>query len=103
MESVWGAFLLGLLLGFLPCGLLYPIFIQAAVSGGFLSGAVTMVLFGAGTGPAMLFFGLMVTKLRPYVMLILYRIAAVLIILLGVQTVLRGAAFSGWIPPGKFW
>lgn len=103
MESVWGTFLLGLLLGFLPCGLLYPIFIQAAVSGGFPSGMFTMALFGLGTVPAMMSFGILVTKLRPHFKLALYRIAAVLIILLGIQTLLRGMAFNGWIFPGKFW
>jgi sulfite exporter TauE/SafE len=103
MESVWGTFLLGLLLGFLPCGLLYPIFIQAAVSGGFPPGILTMAVFGLGTVPAMMSFGLLVTKLRPRMKLILYRIAAVLIILLGLQTFLRGMAFFGWISPGMFW
>lgn len=103
MESVWGTFLLGLLLGFLPCGLLYPIFIQAAVSGGLSSGMLTMTVFGLGTVPVMMSFGLLVSKLRPHFKLALYRIAAVLIILLGIQIFLRGMAFIGWISSGRFW
>lgn len=102
-ESVWGTFLLGLLLGFLPCGLLYPIFMNAAASGGFLSGMLTTALFGLGTVPALMSFGYLVTKIRPRLKLLLYRVAAVLIVLLGIQSFLRGMAFNGWIPMGKFW
>ncbi len=103
MESAGGTFLLGLLLGFLPCGLLYPIFIQAAASSNFFSGSLSMALFGLGTVPAMMSFGYLVTRIRPKLRLALYRVSAVLIILLGLRTLLRGMAFNGWIPMGKFW
>jgi sulfite exporter TauE/SafE len=102
-ENVFGSFLFGLLLGFLPCGLLYPIFINAAASGSFTSGLLTMLLFGLGTVPAMMSFGFLVTRLKPYLKLFLYRIAALLIIILGARTLLRGMAFNGWIPAGRFW
>jgi sulfite exporter TauE/SafE len=103
IESVWGTYLLGLLLGFLPCGLLYPIFMSAAASGGFFSGMLVMAVFGAGTIPALMAFGFLVSRIRPHLKATMFRIAAVLIILLGVQTLLRGMAFNGWIPMGKFW
>jgi sulfite exporter TauE/SafE len=103
MESVWGTFLLGMLLGFLPCGLLYPLLIQAAASSSFFAGSLIMALFGLGTIPAMMSFGFLVTRLRPKLRLVLYRISAVLIILLGARTLLRGMAFNGWIPMGRFW
>jgi hypothetical protein len=103
MESIWSTFLLGLLLGFLPCGLLYPIFMNAAVSGGFTTGFLTMAAFGLGTAPAMLSFGYLVTRLQPHFKLFLYRIAAVLIVLLGARALLRGMAFNGWIAHGRFW
>lgn len=96
-ESAWGALMLGLLLGFLPCGLLYPVFMNAAASGGFLSGATIMVVFGLGAMPALMAFGLLVTKIKPHFKIILYRIAAVLIIFLGVRTFLKGMVFNGWI------
>jgi sulfite exporter TauE/SafE len=102
-ENVLGTFLLGLLLGFLPCGLLYPVFIHAAASGSFSSGFFTMALFGLGTVPAMMSFGFLVTRLKPHFKLFLFRIAAVLIIVLGGRTLLRGMAFNGWIPAGRFW
>jgi len=49
-----GRFFLGLCWGFLPCGLVYTILLTAASTGRPLTGAVTMLAFGAGTLPAML-------------------------------------------------
>ncbi|MEK6744420.1 MAG: sulfite exporter TauE/SafE family protein [Nitrospirota bacterium] len=103
LESAWGTLLLGLLLGFLPCGLLYPLFMNAAASGGFVSGMVVMLAFGLGTVPAMMSFGYLVSHIQPHMKVFLYRIAAVLIVLLGVRSLLRGMAFNGWIPFGKYW
>jgi len=45
--------LLGLLWGWLPCGLVYSALIIAAAAGGPLRGSVTMAAFGLGTLPAM--------------------------------------------------
>ncbi len=47
------ALVLGLLWGWLPCGLVYSVLLAAAVAGGGASGAVTMIAFGLGTLPAM--------------------------------------------------
>jgi len=103
LESVWGTLLLGLLLGFLPCGLLYPVLMHAAASGGLISGMFIMLVFGVGTVPAMLSFGFLISRIQPHMKLFLYRIAAVLIIILGLQSLLRGMAFNGWIAHGKYW
>lgn len=46
--------LLGLLLGLLPCGLLYSALIAAVARGGALPGAAALALFGLGTAPALL-------------------------------------------------
>ena len=45
---------LGLLWGFLPCGLVYSALALSATSGAALTGAATMLAFGLGTLPAML-------------------------------------------------
>ena len=45
---------LGLLLGLLPCGLLYSALIAAVSRGGPLEGALALVAFGLGTAPALL-------------------------------------------------
>jgi sulfite exporter TauE/SafE len=49
---------LGVLWGFLPCGLVYTVLMTAASTGAAASGALTMFAFGAGTAPAM--FGMTV-------------------------------------------
>jgi sulfite exporter TauE/SafE len=103
LESVWGTLLLGLLLGFLPCGLLYPVLMHAAASGGFISGMVIMLVFGVGTVPAMFSFGILLSRIQPHMKLFLYRIAAGMIVLLGVHSLVRGMAFNGWIAHGKYW
>jgi len=45
---------LGLLLGLLPCGLLYSALIAAVSRGGPLGGALALLVFGLGTAPALL-------------------------------------------------
>lgn len=51
-------FLLGLVLGFLPCGLLYGALAAAAAAGSALGGALAMAAFALGTVPALLGVGL---------------------------------------------
>lgn len=59
--SAWRYYPLGLILGLLPCGLSYTAFIAAAGSGTPVSGAFTMLSFGAGTVPALGLFGAAMT------------------------------------------
>lgn len=47
----------GLLMGFLPCGLVYGVLIAAATSGSALKGGSMMLAFGCGTLPALLTYG----------------------------------------------
>ena len=47
-------FAIGLVLGLLPCGLLYSAVIAAVARGGPLEGALALLLFGLGTAPALL-------------------------------------------------
>lgn len=49
---------LGVILGFLPCGLLYGALAAAGASGGALAGAFVMGVFAVGTIPALLAVGL---------------------------------------------
>lgn len=48
---------LGAALGFLPCGFLYAVLLNAALAGSPAGGAWTLVGFGLGTAPALLAFG----------------------------------------------
>jgi len=49
-----GRLLLGFCWGFIPCGLVYTVLMTAASTANPVSGAITMLAFGAGTLPAML-------------------------------------------------
>ncbi len=57
-TRVSGGLLLGMLLGFLPCGLLYAALVAAAATRSAGLGAATMVTFGLGTVPALVLVGL---------------------------------------------
>ena len=54
----WRGYLLGVSLGFLPCGLLYGGLAAAAASGQPLAGALAMLAFTAGTIPALIAVGI---------------------------------------------
>jgi hypothetical protein len=51
-------FSLGLMLGFLPCGLIYAALLKAMESAGPIPGALTMLAFGLGTAVALFGVGL---------------------------------------------
>ncbi len=53
-----GSLLLGMLWGWLPCGLIYSMLLVAALAGSAFMGAATMLCFGIGTAPAVLAVGL---------------------------------------------
>jgi len=53
-----GSLLLGMVWGWLPCGLIYSMLLVAALAGSAFMGAATMVSFGVGTAPAVLAAGL---------------------------------------------
>ena len=54
-------FRLGLVLGFLPCGLVYAALLKAVDAGAILGGALTMLAFGSGTSLALAATGLVST------------------------------------------
>jgi sulfite exporter TauE/SafE len=88
---------LGLTNGLLPCGPIYAMSLLAATSGNPLKGAGLMLIFGLGTLPAMLGMGLSVSHLSLRVRSGLYRVAAILVVLVGVQLALRGLALNGQV------
>jgi uncharacterized protein len=56
-TNVRGGFLLGMALGFLPCGFLYAALMAAAATADPAGGAVAMAAFGLGTVPALMAVG----------------------------------------------
>lgn len=65
-HSVAQAFPLGLLWGWLPCGLVYSALVTALSSGSAAGGAGLMLAFGIGTLPNLLLAGLLAVRLRAY-------------------------------------
>jgi sulfite exporter TauE/SafE len=58
VRSVGHAFLLGLVWGWLPCGMVYAVLTLALASGSAVEGGALMLAFGLGTLPALLTMGL---------------------------------------------
>ena len=58
VRTVGHAFLLGLVWGWLPCGMVYAVLTLALASGSALEGGALMLAFGLGTLPALLTMGL---------------------------------------------
>jgi len=89
-DSVWRFYPVGLLLGFLPCGLSYSVFIGAAGSGGLLQGLLFSLLFGLGTIPALLLVSTLAIAAGQRVRAYLYRAGGIAIIVLGILFIVRG-------------
>jgi sulfite exporter TauE/SafE len=81
---------LGLILGLLPCGLSYTVFIAAAGTGGPFPGMLTGFLFGLGTLPALLLFGAVMSSLGATLRKRIYRAGGVLVIVMGIYFLYRG-------------
>lgn len=58
LPSAFHALPLGIIWGWLPCGLVYSTLTWSAVSGSALNGGLIMLAFGVGTLPSMLFVGI---------------------------------------------
>ncbi len=87
---------LGLLLGFLPCGLSYSAFVGAAATGGLPQGMLFALAFALGTAPALLLVGTATTLLSARARGVLYRAGGVAVIAVGALFLARGL---GWHAP----
>jgi len=90
-----GAFMVGLLNGFMPCGPLQVMQVYALGTGSFISGALSMFFFSLGTLPLMFGLGAMVTMLGSKFSKKMMKISAVLVVVLGIIMLSRGLALSG--------
>lgn len=66
-RSAGQAFPLGLVWGWLPCGLVYSALAMALASGSTLNGGLAMLAFGLGTLPNLLLAGLFAARLARFV------------------------------------
>ena len=86
-------FLMGILNGAIPCGLLYAAVAVAATAGSWWAGAAVMAVFGVVTVPSLWMASLAAGAMGPGRKVLLARIGAVSVILFGIVTLLRGSEF----------
>ncbi|MDR1999925.1 MAG: sulfite exporter TauE/SafE family protein [Zoogloeaceae bacterium] len=72
---------LGMLWGWLPCGLVYSVLANTLVSGSATRGALAMAVFGLGTLPNLLLAGMLLSRFRRFAQARAARIAAGLLVL----------------------
>jgi sulfite exporter TauE/SafE len=90
VRSPGRALALGLVWGWLPCGLVYTSLIWTLSAGGPVQGALLMLSFGLGTLPNLLAMGLVATRLARFTRLVWVRhTAGTLVLLFGVMTLAR--------------
>lgn len=80
---------LGLINGLLPCGLVYAALSMALAAGDAIQSVQMMLAFGFGTIPAMMFVPSILRSMTPSQRSISLRIAALLILVLGLMTLYR--------------
>ena len=87
---------LGMLWGFLPCGMVYSVLTTALLSGNAVRGAGLMLAFGLGTLPNLLLAGLLAKHLRDLTRRKVVRLASGLLVLgFGVFGLVNAATLGG--------
>jgi uncharacterized protein len=93
VRSVHQGFALGLLWGWLPCGLVYSALVWTVAAGGALEGASLMFAFGLGTLPNLLLMGVAAAQIQRWVRNPAIRaIAGALVILFGLMLL-----YDAWV------
>ncbi|MEN8214011.1 MAG: sulfite exporter TauE/SafE family protein [Pseudomonadota bacterium] len=91
VENSGQGFVLGLLWGWLPCGLVYSMLIWALGSGSAINGSLLLLAFGLGTLPNLLAAGLLAGEFVPFMQRPAVRsTAGAALILFGLYTLYRG-------------
>ena len=90
VRNVPQAVLVGMVWGWLPCGLVYSVLISALASGNAGHGALLMLAFGLGTVPNLLAMGLFAQQLRAWTRRRIVRLSAgFLVVAFGVSGLVR--------------
>ena len=93
LDGAGKLFGLGVLWGWLPCGMVYSVLVTAMLSGSAASGAAVMLAFGLGTLPMLVTMGVAGARLRAAMQRRAVRVAAGLLVLgFGLAGVARAAA-----------
>ena len=98
VRGVAQAFPLGMLWGWLPCGLVYSALASALTAGSAWRGAAMMLAFGLGTLPNLLLAGLLLARLNGIVKRPVVRTVSGLLVLgFGIYGFFGLMRLSGWI------
>ena len=93
-KSYLSFYLLGMLNGIIPCGLVYSFAIFAASTATPLGGALVMATFGLATIPALFFLGFLTKFLQKGNLRgIMMKLASLLVIVYGIFTLMKGYQF----------
>lgn len=98
-RSPLRAYPLGLVLGLMPCGLVYAPLVTAAGTGSPLRGSLMMLALGLGTTPLLLGTGSISALLSSRLRGNLFRVVGLLVALMGAAGLWRVLAKTGYAPP----
>jgi len=93
-KSAGASIALGIINGFLPCGLVYIALTASMAAGSPESSALYMAIFGLGTFPMMLTISLAGHVIGPSLRQRIYKIVPVFVFTLGVLFILRGMSLG---------
>lgn len=88
-------FIIGLLSGFMPCGPLQMVQLYALGTKSLVIGAVSAFVFSLGTVPVLFSFGLLNSVINKKHTLLVTRVSAIIMLILGVAMLGRGLALAG--------
>jgi sulfite exporter TauE/SafE len=94
-----GPMVFGLLNGLMPCGPLQAMLIYVVATGSAIQGGISMLVFGLGTMPLMFVFGNAISFLTHNFIGKIMKISAIVVMALGLVTLSRGLALSGYALP----
>jgi len=90
LRSVPQALALGLVWGWLPCGLVYSVLVAALATGSALQGGLLMLAFGLGTLPTLMAMGMAAVRLKAFLQhAAVRRVSGLLVLAYGLLGLLR--------------
>ena len=93
-RSYFSLFMIGILNGLLPCGLVYVAIAGAINSGNVLTGSLFMMLFGIGTIPLLLLATLASDAIGQRIRMKMRRVVPYFVFMLGLLFILRGMSLG---------
>ena len=93
----------GLVMGLIPCGMVYGVLITTATTGSWIEGGGMMLAFGLGTLPSLLVYGQLASTLSAATSAIFLRILGFSVAILGMMGLMKTLVRLGVISPLNLW